>query len=124
MARETGKRICIIDDDADVRNSVRALLESYEFPTIDFPSATDFLAATPPADIGCFLLDLQMPGMTGLELLEHLRSTGVDTPAIMVTANGQRLAHRFVRAGALAVLRKPIGDVELLHWIRKALADV
>jgi len=122
MSYPPEKSICIIDDDADVRDSVRALLESYGFRTISFSSAGEFLSASPAADIGCFLLDLHMPGMTGLEFLEHLRNTGIQTPAIMVTANGNKLSSRFARAGALAVLRKPIGDEELLQWVRKALA--
>jgi len=122
MTAATEGSICIIDDDADVRNSLRALLSTHDFQVLDFPSADAYLASAQSEAIACFLLDVQMPGTTGVELLEHLRDNGVKTPAIFLTANGTTRSSRFARAGVIAVLRKPVSDEELLKHIRVALA--
>jgi two-component system response regulator FixJ len=74
-------------------------------------------------DAACFLLDFQLGGMTGLELLERLRARGVQTPAIIITANASLSDRRYQRANVLAVLRKPAPAADLLHWIEKACAQ-
>ncbi|HVM83408.1 MAG TPA: response regulator [Candidatus Binatia bacterium] len=114
--------IYIVDDDEGVRDSARALLESYDLAVEDFASARDFLAAFDEEVGGCLLLDLNMPEMGGFELLEVLRERHVNIPVIIVTAQGDAAAkERARRAGAFALLEKPVDD-SLLKTIEKALA--
>ncbi len=122
MNEKKSRVICIVDDDGDVRDSTRVLLESSGFVVRDYPSAGEFLKSSINDDIGCLLLDLHMPGMTGLELLENLRARNIQTPAIIVTANDDKLTARVARAGVLKTLRKPVDDSELLLWVESALA--
>jgi FixJ family two-component response regulator len=123
MSTEKERLVCVVDDDEFVRESMRALLESFGFTVKTFALASDFLRDQDPAAVGCLLLDLQMPGMSGVELLEELRSRNILVPAIVISANGTKYAARAVRANALAVLRKPVAEEELLRWIESAFAD-
>jgi FixJ family two-component response regulator len=101
--------IYIVDDDEGVRDSARALLESYDHTVEDFPSARDILSSFDRLNEGCLLLDLNMPEMGGVELLELLRSRGDTIPVIVVTAqNDTDMLARARRAGAYAVLEKPV----------------
>lgn len=103
--------IYIVDDDDSVRDSARALLESYDHIVEDFASARDMLATFEELKDGCLLLDLNMPEMGGIELLELLRSRGDTIPVIVVTAqNDSGVLDRARRAGAYAVLEKPVDD--------------
>ncbi len=103
--------IYIVDDDDSVRDSARALLESYDHTVEDFASARDILLAFDQLVEGCMLLDLNMPEMGGIELLELLRSRGDTIPVIVVTAqNDTSVLDRARRAGAYAVLEKPVDD--------------
>ena len=114
--------IYIVDDDDGVRDSARALLESYDLAVEDFASARDFLAAFDEEVGGCLLLDLNMPEMGGFELLEVLRERHVNIPVIIVTAQGDAAAkERARRAGAFALFEKPVDD-SLLKAIEQALA--
>ena len=114
--------IYIVDDDEGVRDSARALLESYDLAVEDFASARDFLAAFDEEVGGCLLLDLNMPEMGGFELLELLRERHVNIPVIIVTAQGDAAAkERARRAGAFALFEKPV-DESLLKAIEQALA--
>lgn len=114
------KTICIVDDDRDVRDSLRVILQSYGYATRCHASGVELLHEPGAENADCLLLDLNMPGMSGIELLEVLRSRGIATPAIVLTANGERLGARLTRAGVVAVLRKPVADDVLLQWIDKA----
>jgi two-component system, LuxR family, response regulator FixJ len=108
--------IDIIDDDEAVRDSTRALLETYGFDVREHPSAEAFLdhSGQEPA---CLLVDHHLPGMTGVELLEHLRAKGDHTPALVVTArHDPAIVPRVARIGA-KLLHKPIEPEELVHWI-------
>src|SRR5215213_4246230 len=99
----------VVDDDEAVRDSLRALLESYGTAVRDYASASEFLLAIPARLEGCVLLDLHMPGMSGLELLDLLRANGSKLPVIAVTGRSDALLkERVVRAGALTLLDKLI----------------
>lgn len=109
----------IIDDDDAVRDSTRALLESYGYEVRDYPSAEEFLLGT-RADPDCLLVDQHMPGMTGLDLLEHLRAKGVNTPALMMTGRSDpSLEPRAARIG-VKLLHKPVPEDQLVLWIEQA----
>jgi FixJ family two-component response regulator len=111
--------IDIIDDDDAVRDSTRALLESYGYEVRDHASAELFLR-----DVGskpdCLLVDQHMPGMTGLDLLEHLRSRGDQTPALMMTGRSDpSLEPRASRIG-VKLLHKPVPEDQIVHWIEQS----
>ena len=114
------RTICIVEDDEAVRASTRLLLETAGYRVVDFASAEAFLAAR-DVDANLLVLDLNMRGLTGLELLELLRARGCHIPAIVATANYARLETRYRKAGVLAVLIKPASSKLLLAWIAKAL---
>jgi FixJ family two-component response regulator len=116
--RET---IYVVDDDASVRDSARALLESYDLVVEDFDSARAFLESFDAGRKGCLLLDVNMPEMSGLELLELLRGREIGIPVIIVTAQTDaELQARAKRAGAFAFLEKPVDD-SLIEAIGQAL---
>ncbi len=121
MTETSGATICIIDDDRAVRESAVALLESAGYKAKSFASADDFLRHPGSENADCLLCDLNMPSLSGLELLELLRSRGITAPAIVLTANGERFGARMTRAGVLKVLRKPVSEADLLQWIEIAL---
>jgi FixJ family two-component response regulator len=109
----------IIDDDDAVRDSTRALLESYGYEVRDHASAEQFLQA-PGLKPDCLLVDQHMPGMTGLDLLEHLRSRGDQTPALMMTGRSDpTLEPRAARIG-VTLLHKPVPEDQLVLWIERA----
>jgi FixJ family two-component response regulator len=116
------RTICIVDDDDAVRDSMRALLESHRMNVCEFNSASAVLSSDALEGIDCFVLDYQMPGMNGLELIEALRRRGVGSAAILVSALAVSGAgERLRRAGVIASLMKPLSEGELIGWIRRAV---
>ena len=108
----------IIDDDDAVRDSTRALLESYGYQVRDHASAEHFLRDTEASPL-CLLVDQHMPGMNGLDLLEHLRAKGDKTPALMMTGRSDpTLEPRATRIG-VTLLHKPVPEEQLLSWIEQ-----
>lgn len=115
--------VCIVDDDEAVRDSLYVLLLTRGLGVRTFASAAEFLAEQKSPDCHCLLLDMHMPEMTGLALLQALRQRGNTAPAIVVTGGGdQALAEQVERAGALGLLRKPVSENELFDWIDRAIA--
>ena len=113
----------VVDDDEAVRDSMRALLESHGFEVCDYASAREFLIGTPLQPKGCMLLDLHMPEMSGLELLDTLHARGSKLPVIVVTGRSDAvLKERVARAGALVLLDKPVADDMLLSSLTSALS--
>ncbi len=118
------KNICIVDDDAAVLRSLRALLESVGLPVVSFESPEEFLSMATPAELSCIVLDIRMPGMSGVELQAVLSQRGWKLPVIFVTGHGDvRTAVRAVKAGAVDFIEKPYNDQELLDCIQKALSN-
>src|SRR5262245_57661978 len=112
----------VVDDDEAVRDSMRALLESYGIEVRDYASAREFLVASPTQPGGCVLLDLHMPGMSGLELLEMLQVQGSKLPVVVITGRGDSvLKARAIRAGAVTLLDKPVAEDVLLNSLTRAL---
>ena len=114
--------IFIVDDDAATRESLRLLLEVEGFAARDFAAGTPFLEAVRPSDGDCVILDINMPGMSGFEVLEELRQRGDAPPVIIVTAQTDETTRaRATAAGAAALLEKPHGADELLSLLRRVL---
>jgi FixJ family two-component response regulator len=117
--------VFIIDDDASVRDSLALLLSLRGHVTALFASAEDFLAAFEPNWRGCLVLDIRMPGMSGLELLHCLRERKATLPVIVITAHGDVAAARQAfLADALDFIEKPFDGQVLLGVIEKALAGL
>jgi two-component system response regulator FixJ len=119
----TGRQlpVYIVDDDEAVRDSIRLLLESSGFAAREFASA-DLLLRTDAHDMGCLLLDLHMPGISGLELLRLLRSRGLRRPVIVVSGRRDPVQDAELwAAGASALLSKPFDDQQLLDLVTQAL---
>jgi two-component system response regulator FixJ len=118
----SGDTVFIVDDDEAVRESLAAVLETQELTAIGFASAEAFLLSYKPVPAGCAIIDLRMPGMDGLTLLEHLRSKGLMLPAVVVTGHGDvPLAVRAMKAGAIDFIEKPYTNATLLDAVRRGL---
>jgi FixJ family two-component response regulator len=112
----------VIDDDESVRRTTALLIESFGLRAAAFESAEGFLKSGQLHDTACLIVDVQMPGMNGLQLQSHLAAEGCDIPIIFITAYDDRESRgRAMRAGAVAFLGKPFGDEQLLQTIRSAL---
>ncbi len=113
--------VFVVDDDADVRDSLRALLEASGFAVEDFDSATAFLDKVSERRGACLVVDVRMPDMDGLTLQEELVKQGVGLPVIIVTGHGDvPLAVRAMKVGAIDFLEKPYDDEKLLASVRRA----
>lgn len=114
--------VFVVDDQQAVRDSLRWLLESIGIPVRDYPTAEDFLRDYDPAHPGCLILDVRMPGMSGLDLQEELASRGAELPTIVITAHAEvPMAVRAVKAGAVDFIQKPFSDQLLLDRVKQAL---
>jgi FixJ family two-component response regulator len=116
-----GPMVAVIDDDAAVCESTRFLLETYDFEVRTYLSGTDFLRDNP--DIACLIVDYQLPGLNGLELVSELRTRGSPVPAIMITATSDpAVERRAAELGIREVLQKPLSNQMLLRAVREELA--
>jgi two-component system, LuxR family, response regulator FixJ len=120
-----GNRIVrIVDDDASIRRALARLLRSAGLYAVGYETAQAVLTAAPRLTSGCILLDVQMPGMSGLELLGRLSEIGIDLPVIVVTGHGDvSTTVRAMKAGAVDFIEKPIDEAHLLTAIDAALAE-
>jgi two-component system response regulator FixJ len=116
------KKVCVVDDDEAVRDSMQVLLESYGIAVEGYSSAREFLPHSRDSS-DCVLLDLHMPEMDGLQLLGAIREQGSSRPVIMITGRGDdQLNTRARQAGAYTLLNKPVEDDLLLQSIACAVA--
>jgi FixJ family two-component response regulator len=114
--------VMIVDDDESVRRAARRLIKSYGFAVEAFASADDFLASGRLSETACLVLDVQMPGLNGLELQSRLIAGGHQVPIIFITAfNDENARAQALKAGALGYLVKPIEEADLLNAINLAL---
>src|SRR5713101_6854657 len=115
--------VCVVDDDLLVRESVEGLLREDGFQVDSFESAESFLGRPPREPPACLIVDLMLPGMSGLELHQELARTGTDIPIILLTAYGDvPMSVRAMKAGALDFLTKPCDDDDLLAAVRRAVS--
>ena len=114
--------VFIVDDDPAVRDSLRWLIESLQHPVETFASAQAFLDAYTGDKPGCLVLDVRLPGMSGLQLQKKLQDDGIDLPIIVITGHGDvPMAVRALQAGALHFLEKPFRDQEILDCVQETL---
>ncbi|MGD8412579.1 MAG: response regulator transcription factor [Candidatus Latescibacterota bacterium] len=114
--------IYVVDDDHSVRESTELLLKSVGFNVRTFGSARDLLEADIRRDNGCLVLDVRMPGMSGLDLQEELASKHPPLPVIFVTGHGTvPMSVRAMKAGAVDFLQKPFEEQDLLDAINRAI---
>ena len=119
---DTNTTIMVIDDDDLVRDSLKTLLKSAGFKAEVFDSAERFLSSGFHLIDSLLVLDIQMPGMNGLELQVHLAETGVVIPIVFITAHGDdKASAKAMALGAVAVLQKPFEDSTLLDTIQGVL---
>jgi FixJ family two-component response regulator len=112
----------IIDDDAQVRDGIRNLLRSVDIATEAFGSAKDFLHSKRPDVPGCLILDVRLPGMSGLEFQTELGKLGVDLPVVFITAHADvPMGVQAMKAGAVEFLCKPFREQDLLDAVRTAI---
>lgn len=111
----------VVDDDEALRDSLRWLLEGHGFEVRAYPSATAFMQSAPPQPGSVLLLDVRMPGMTGMQLQDELAARGINSPIIFITGHGDvPMAVEAVKKGAADFLEKPFNDEQLVALIRRA----
>jgi two-component system, LuxR family, response regulator FixJ len=121
--KQSGPIVSIVDDDAAARSSLRLLLRSMGLEAKAYESAAGLLESYDPAQPGCLLLDIRMPGMNGLELQQQLNRLGSMSPVIFITGHGDvPIAVQAMQQGAFDFLQKPFRDHELLDCVQRALA--
>ena len=115
--------ISIIDDDDSVREATKGLVRSLGYGVATFASAEGFLQSNEINDTECVISDVQMPGLSGVELQSQLIADGNRTPVIFITASlEERTRARALKAGAIGVLSKPFNEERLIEYIHTALA--
>jgi FixJ family two-component response regulator len=115
--------ISIVDDDESVREATKGLVRSLGYGAAAFASAEEFLQSKQINDTDCVISDVQMPGLSGVELQSRLIADGNRTPIIFITASQEeRTRAKALKAGAIGVLSKPFNEERLIEYIRTALA--
>ncbi len=121
--KEPSPIVFIVDDDEAVRNSLRLLLKSVGLAASALPTAQEFLSSYSADQPGCLVLDVRMPGMSGLELQQQLNVRGAVIPVIFITGHGDiPMAVEAIQQGAFDFLQKPFRDQDLIDRIQRALA--
>jgi len=115
--------VFVVDDDPDVRESLTRLMEEVEQPIQAFANAEEFLEAYDPANAGCLVLDVRMPGMSGTELQKRLLADGITIPIIIITGHGDvPMVIDTMQRGAIGFIEKPVRPQALIDHIQQALA--
>ncbi|RMO88336.1 LuxR response regulator receiver [Pseudomonas syringae pv. philadelphi] len=116
--------VYVIDDDLSVRSSLEDLLASVGLRSLLFGSTQAFLETPRPDAPGCLILDIRMPGMSGLDFQEHMARAGIFLPVIFITGHGDiPMSVRAMKAGAVEFLTKPFREQDLLDAIQQGLAQ-
>jgi len=114
--------VYVVDDDDGMRRALTLLLSTVGYATEAYARPSEFLAHFKPEEPGCLVLDIRMPGMSGLELQEQLNRTGCMLPIIFITGHGDvPMAVQAMKAGAFEFIQKPFRDQDLLDQINHAL---
>lgn len=118
----TSPQVVIIEDDNDVRQSLVGLLRSMRFNVVAYASASEFSATGDLASVGCMILDVRLPGQSGVEFYELIRSRGFARPVIFLSGHADvPVAVRAMKAGASEFLTKPVREQDLLDAVHAAM---
>jgi FixJ family two-component response regulator len=121
---QTSPIIAIVEDDASLRRALARLLHAVGWHTVTFASAEAFLQTGLQSPPQCLVLDVRLPGMSGVELVEHFVATGLALPVIVITGHDDiQIRLRAKRAGVVAYLPKPVDEQDLLRAIERALGQ-
>ncbi len=122
---QTQPIVAIVDDDVSIQRALARLLYTAGWHAVTFSSAEAFLQTGMQAAPDCLVLDVWLPGMTGVELLEHLAATGSTLPTVMITGRDDlQMRMRALQAGAVACILKPLDGQDLLQALQEALDRV
>ena len=114
--------VIIVDDDASFRTMLVRLLSTVGLKSISFASPAEFLGTSPPDAPACLVLDVQMPGLSGLDLQRELAKTGHHSPIVFMTGHGDiPMSVQAIKAGAVAFLTKPCRNQDLLDAVNEAI---
>ncbi len=114
--------VFVVDDDEDIRAAMRSLLASVGLRVETFPTAQDFLESRRPDALACLVLDVQLPGLSGLDLQHELIQRGISIPIVFLSGHGDiPTSVQAIKAGAVEFLTKPVQDHQLLDAIRRAM---
>ena len=114
--------VYVVDDDAEVRDGLKALFESVGLRCEVFSSATQFLTRKAPDEVSCLVLDVRLPGLSGLDIQEALVAAQISIPVVFITGHGDiPMTVRAMKAGAIEFLTKPLREQDLLDAVRAAL---
>jgi FixJ family two-component response regulator len=117
-------QIAIVDDDPAMRQAVGRLCGAASLPSRCFSSAEEFLASEAPEETSFLILDVQLPGLSGFDLYEHLHQRGIRLPVVFITGQDQPLSRqKALKAGAAAYLTKPFAAADLIAAIRGRIQD-
>ena len=117
----SGRTIVVIDDDSSVLRSLERLLKAHKFDVRSFKSAEAFLGSANPWEAGCLVLDINLSGMSGIELRRKLTLSGISVPVIFITGKDSEIVRKAaVEVGCTAFLSKPFGVEQLTDAIGKA----
>lgn len=118
MDRENASIVAVVDDDSDVGDVLGGLLETMGYTVETYRSGPDFLAKADTGRLGCLIVDQNMPGMTGIEMLAALHSRGINIPTLLITgASDTQIMQKATELGVMKVLEKPMSHHELLRFI-------
>lgn len=124
MDAQNSHTVYVVDDDEAVRDAMSMLLNAAGITARSFSGGQEFLGSYSAGDVGCLVLDMRMPGMSGFEVLDRLQEMQAPIPVIFVTGHGDiPMAVEAMRRGAVNFIRKPFGDEELLACIDEALDE-
>lgn len=124
MDAQNSHTVYVVDDDEAVRDAMSMLLNAAGITARSFSGGQEFLESYSVGDVGCLVLDMRMPGMSGFEVLDRLQEMQAPIPVIFVTGHGDiPMAVEAMRRGAVNFIRKPFGDEELLACVDEALDE-
>jgi FixJ family two-component response regulator len=116
--------VAIVDDDESIRSALQGLMKEAGLPAQSFASAEEFLESGQVHETVCLIVDIRMPGMSGLELQARLNDDHHRIPIVFITAHGdEKMRMRALRAGAVEFLAKPFDEEALLHCVRVAVEN-
>jgi FixJ family two-component response regulator len=121
---ELAPTVFVVEDEGPVREALDSFLRAAGFQVQLFSSASEFLLAWRPDNFGCLLLDVELPGISGLDLQQELIKANIHIPTIFITGHGDiRMSVRAIKAGAAEFLTKPIDHLELVNAIHRSIAE-